>query len=59
MDVGFWHAKHLTLQLDKMTTAGRKMMKSLRYTSLDEIDNEVLIDVLNEAYAVKERKFWG
>lgn len=59
VDVGFWHAKHLSLHLEKMTTAGRKMMKSLRYTSLDAIDNEVLIDVLNEAYSVKEWKFWG
>ena len=59
IDVGFWHAKHLSLHLDKMTTAGRKMMKSLRYTSLDEIDNEVLIAVLKEAYSVKDRKFWG
>ena len=59
VDVGFWHAKHLSLHLDKMTMAGRKMMKSLRYTSLDEIDNEVLMDVLKEAYSVKDRKFWG
>ncbi len=59
VDVGFWHAKHISIHLDKMTTAGRKMMKSLRYTALDEIDNDVLIEVLNEAYAVKERKFWG
>ena len=58
VDVGFWHAKHLTLHLDKMYTAGRKMMKSLRYTSLDEIDNEVLIAILNEAYAVEDKKFW-
>ncbi len=59
VDVGFWHANHLTLHLDKMTTAGRKMIKSLRYTSLDDINNEVLIDVLKEAYSVKDRKFWG
>ena len=59
VDVGFWHANHLTLHLDRMTMAGRKMMKSLRYTSLDDIDNEVLIDVLKEAYSVKDRKFWG
>jgi hypothetical protein len=59
VDIGFWHAAHLTVHLDKMTTAGRKMMKSLRYTSLDKIDNEILIDVLNDAYSVKDKKFWG
>jgi hypothetical protein len=57
--VGFWLAKHLTLHLDKMTTAKRKMMKSLRYRTLDEIDNSVLIAILKEAYAVKDRKLYG
>ncbi|NNK74887.1 MAG: DUF1801 domain-containing protein [Maribacter sp.] len=59
VDVGFWQARHLTLHPDKMTTANRKMMKSLRYTALDEIDDTVLIAVLNEAYSVKDRKLWG
>ncbi len=59
VDVGFWHANHLTVHLDKMTTAGRKMMRSLRYRALDQIDHEVLIAVLNDAYAVRNRKFWG
>jgi hypothetical protein len=58
VDVGFWNAAHLTTHLDKMTTTGRKIMKSLRYTSLDEIDHDVLVDVLNDAFAVRDRKFW-
>ncbi|MGB5665911.1 MAG: DUF1801 domain-containing protein [Maribacter sp.] len=58
VDVGFWNAAHLTAHLDKMTTAGRKIMKSLRYTSLDEIDHDVLVDVLNDAFTVRDRKFW-
>lgn len=58
VDLGFWHANHLTVHLDKLTTKGRKMMKSLRYTSLNEIDNEVLIAILKDAYAVRNRKFW-
>ena len=59
VDVGFWNAKHLTLHLDKMTTAGRKMMKSLRYKSLEHINDKVLVEVLLDAYAVRNKKFWG
>ena len=58
VDVGFWNAAHLTVHLDQLTTAGRKMMKSLRYTSLEEIDEKVLIEVLRDAYAVRDKSFW-
>ena len=58
VDVGFWHANHLTVHLDKMTTAGRKMMRSLRYRSLAEINEGILIDVLKDAYSVRDKKFW-
>ena len=58
VDVGFWNAAHLSVHLDKMTTAGRKMMKSLRYKSLEEIDDTVLTEVLKDAYSVRDKKFW-
>lgn len=58
VDVGFWNAAHLTLHTEHMVTAGRKVMKSLRYKSLEDIDNVILIDVLKEAYVVKDKKFF-
>lgn len=58
VDVGFWHAAHLTVHLDKMVTEGRKVMKSLRYRSLEEIDHSVLEDVLLNAYQVRDQKFY-
>ncbi|MGB7395679.1 MAG: DUF1801 domain-containing protein [Pricia sp.] len=58
VDLGFWNAAHLTVHLEKLTTAGRKMMRSLRYQNLEEIDHAVLVDVLRDAYSVKDRKFW-
>ena len=58
VDVGFWHANHLTVHLDKMTTAGRKMMRSLRYKSLEEINDHILIDVLRDAHSVRGKKVW-
>ncbi|MCM4151493.1 DUF1801 domain-containing protein [Arenibacter sp. N53] len=58
VDVGFWNASHLTVHIEQMTTTGRKMMKSLRYKSLEEIESTVLLEVLQDAYSVKDRKFW-
>ncbi len=58
VDVGFWNAAHLSVHLNKMATAGRKMMKSLRYRSLEEIDDAVLTEVLRDAYSVRAKKFW-
>jgi hypothetical protein len=58
VDLGFWNAAHLTIHLEHMTTAGRKIMRSLRYTSLEEIDHTILEEVLKDAYRVKGEKFW-
>jgi len=58
VDIGFWNAAHLTVHLEYMTTAGRKMMKSLRYKKLKDINEIVLIAILQDAYSVKDKKFW-
>ena len=57
VDLGFWNAAHLTVHLEHMTTTGRKIMRSLRYTSLEEIDHTILKEVLKDAYKVKDQKF--
>lgn len=58
VDLGFWNAAHLTVHLEHMTTAGRKIMRSLRYTSLKEIDHTILEEVLKDAYSIKDEKLW-
>jgi len=58
VDLGFWKASHLTVNVEFMTTAKRKLMKSLRYKNIEEIDDEILIEILKDAYAVKDKKFW-
>lgn len=58
VDVGFWNSAHLTKHLDKMVVEKRKVVKSLRYSTLEDIDNDVLVEVLLEAYSVKAKKFW-
>ncbi|MBM1106205.1 DUF1801 domain-containing protein [Aurantibacter crassamenti] len=58
VDVGFWNAAHLTKNVEYMTIAGRKMMKSLRYKSLEEINDKILIEILQEAFLVRNKKFY-
>lgn len=58
VDVGFWSSAHLSIHLDKMVTEGRKVMKSLRYFKVDDIDAEVLRAVLENARAVNHKGFW-
>ena len=58
VDVGFWHSAHLTMHGEKMVNKDRKVMKSLRYYKVEDIDAEVLLEVLNEAYSVRDKGFW-
>jgi hypothetical protein len=58
VDLGFWNSAHLTTHLDKMVAEKRKVVRSLRYTSLEEIDDMVLIEVLQDAYAVRKNGFY-
>lgn len=59
VDIGFYKAAYLTVHTELMVTQGRKVMKSLRYRSLEEIDDKVLTDVLQEAYQVRHKKFYS
>ncbi len=58
VDVGFWNAAHLTVHLEHLTTAGRKIMKSLRYTSLEDINEKILVEILEDACSVRDKKFY-
>jgi hypothetical protein len=56
VDVGFWNAAHLTVNLEHMTTAGRKMIKSLRFRSIEEINDKILVEILQNAYVIRNKK---
>ena len=58
VDVGFWSSAHLTVHQDKMVTEGRKIMRSLRYFTMDDIDSQILIEVLRDAEQVNHKGFW-
>ena len=58
VDVGFWSSAHLSVHLDKMVTEKRKVMRSLRYFNLDDLDAEVFMEVIQDAETVNHKGFW-
>lgn len=57
VDVGFSNASNLTVNLEHLTSAGRKMMKSMRYRTIEEIDHKILVEILQNAYEIRDKKF--
>lgn len=58
VDVGFWHSAHLTKYDEYLVTEKRKVVKSLRYNTLEDIDDEIFILILKEVYQHKDKGFW-
>lgn len=58
VDVGFWHSAHLTKYDEYLVSEKRKIVKSLRYKTLEDINDAILISVLKEVYKHKDKSFW-
>jgi len=58
VDLTFWNSAHLTKHIELMVSEKRKVVKSLRYTTLESIDETVLVEVLTEANQLKEKGFY-
>lgn len=59
VDVGFTRGAHLTQHLDHLIGKNRKHMKSLRYFSMDDLDEVVFTEVLLEAFVLRNKKVGG
>ncbi len=57
VDVGFWGAQYFTKHQEELESDKRKYVKSLRYKTPDQIDDQVLIEVLEQAYTFRNEKF--
>jgi len=57
VDVGFWGAQYFTEYTEHLVSDKRKYVKSLRYRSLSEINDVVLIAILEQAYEHRNKKF--
>lgn len=58
VEVGFWASAHLTKYNEYLISDGRKVVKSFRYKTVDAINQEILLTVLQEAYEVNHKGFW-
>lgn len=58
VDVGFWNGAHLTKHLDALVSEKRRVVKSLRYSSLNDIDDAVLKAILQNALDVRIHGFY-
>lgn len=58
VDVVFWVSAHLTKYNEFLISDNRKVVKSLRYFKLEDINEDVLLTVLKEAFAKKEAGFY-
>ena len=58
VDLCFWASAHLKNYLEYLVTENRKVVKSLRYTSVDEIDGEILLEILKEAANKNHKGFY-
>ncbi len=57
VDVGFWGAQYFTDHVDKLEADKRKYVKSLRYRASEEIKENIVVSILNQAYAFRNEKF--
>ena len=57
VDVGFWHSAHLTKYTEHMVSDNRKVVKSMRYKILEDIDDELFIKILKEVEKHKNKSF--
>ncbi|WP_299220081.1 DUF1801 domain-containing protein [uncultured Aquimarina sp.] len=57
VDVGFWGAQYFTDYVDKLETDKRKYVKSLRYRKPEEIEEEIFVEILKQAYTYRNEKF--
>ncbi|MCB0457423.1 MAG: DUF1801 domain-containing protein [Flavobacteriaceae bacterium] len=57
VDVCFWLSNDFAFAHPALISEKRKRVKSLRYYSMEDIDSEVLISCLQEAYRTREEGF--
>lgn len=58
VDVAFWHSSYITKYTEHLVGENRKIVKSLRYRTLEHINDTVLKSVLKEVHLYKEEPFY-
>lgn len=58
VDIGFWHSAYLQEFEHLMVSENRKIVKSLRYYSMEDINDELLVSILKEVKKHKGKSFY-
>ncbi len=58
VDLGLWVSDTLKGYDKYLVSEGRKVVKSLRYYSLEDINVAILLEILNEVYSIKGKEFY-
>lgn len=58
VDVAFWLSNDLKKYNEYLISENRKVVKSLRYYKLEDINKEILVSVLTEVNQLKEKGFY-
>jgi hypothetical protein len=57
VDLAFWHFDQMDEYIEYFTIANRKSIRSLRYKSVEEINDEVVVYVLQKQLEIKTNPF--
>ena len=57
VDVAFWHSAHVTEYAEHLVSEKRKLIRSLRYRNLDDINDTVFISILKNVESYKNTSF--
>ena len=58
VDIAFWHSAYITKYTECMVSEKRKVVKSLRYKTLEDVNDIVLISILKQVNSNKEPGFY-
>jgi hypothetical protein len=56
VEVGFWRGNELSNEQGALTSDERKIVRSLVYQKVEDIDEQILMEVLQEAMMLNEEK---
>ena len=58
VDIAFWHSSYITKYTEHLISENRKVVKSLRYKTLENVNDVVLISILKQVNSNKEPGFY-
>jgi len=59
VDIAFWHSNYIREYTEHLVSENRKVVKSLRYKTLEDVNDTILISVLKQVNSNKEKGFYN